>query len=77
LGKRAERLSNKQEIHEICGLGSAGLFDDFFCFPREPGIMKVLEQLAPRRRCGRQSPVSFSAVMLIYLIHMACRHNEA
>ena len=63
----AEKLANEQEVHEIYGLGDAGLFDEFFCFLGELGIMKVLEQLAPRRHRKRQSPVSFSAVMLIYL----------
>jgi len=66
----AEKLTNEQEIHEIYGLGDAGLFDEFFCFLRELGIMKVLEQLAPRRHCKRQSPVPFSAVMLIYLMRI-------
>ena len=66
----AEKLANEQEIHEVYGLGDAGLFDDFFCFLRELGIMKVLEQLAPRRHCRRQSPVPFSAVMLIYLMRI-------
>ena len=45
----AEMLANEQEVEEIYGLGDAGLFDNFFCFLRELGIMKVLEQLAPRR----------------------------
>jgi hypothetical protein len=66
----AEKLANEQEIHEVYGLGDAGLFDDFFCFLRELGIMKVLEQLAPRHHCRRQSPVPFSAVMLIYLMRI-------
>ena len=66
----AEKLANEQEVHEIYGLGDAGLFDEFFCFLRELGIMKVLEQLAPRRHCKRQSPVPFSAVMLIYLMRI-------
>ncbi len=38
----AEMLVNEQEVHEIYGLGDAGLFDEFFCFLRELGIMKVL-----------------------------------
>ena len=66
----AEKLANEQEVHEIYGLGDAGLFDEFFCFLRELGIMKVLEQLAPRRHRKRQSPVPFSAVMLIYLMRI-------
>lgn len=66
----AEKLTNEQEVHEIYGLGDAGLFDEFFCFLRELGIMNVLEQLTTRRRCKRQSPVPFSAVMLIYLMRI-------
>ena len=71
----AEELANEQEIHEIYGLGDAGLFDEFFCFLRELGIMKVLEQLAPRCHRKRQSPVSFSAVMLIYLMRIIAGLN--
>jgi len=32
--------------------------------------MKMLEQLSPRGRCKRQSPVPFSAILLIYLMRM-------
>jgi len=53
----AVKLANDKEVQEIYGLGAAGLFDEFFCFLDELGIMNVLEQLAPRRRCKRQSPV--------------------
>jgi len=66
----AQKLANEREVHEIYGPGDAGLFDEFFCFLSEPGIMKVLEQLAPRRHRKRQSPVPFSAVMLIYLMRI-------
>ena len=66
----AEKLANEQEIHEIYGLGDAGLFDEFFCFLQELSIMKVLEQLAPLHHRKRQSPVPFSAVMLIYLMRI-------
>ena len=66
----AEKLANEQEVHEIYGLGDAGLFDEFFCFLGALGIMKVLEQLAPRRHRKRQSPVPFSAIMLIYLMRI-------
>ncbi len=66
----AATLANDEEVQEIYGLGDAGLFDEFFCFLDELGIMKVLEQLAPRRHCKRQSPVPFSAVMLIYVMRI-------
>jgi len=71
----AEKLANEQEVHEIYGLGDAGLFDEFFCFLQELSIMKVLEQLAPRRHRKRQSPVPFSAVMLIYLMRIVAGLN--
>ena len=66
----AEKLANEQEVDEIYGLGDAGLFDEFFHFLRELGIMKVLEQLSPRRNLKRQSSVPFSAIMLTYLMRM-------
>ena len=66
----AEELVNEDNIHEIYGLEDAGLFDEFFCFLREPGIMKALEQLAPRRHRKRESSVSFSTVMLISLMRI-------
>jgi hypothetical protein len=71
----AKELANEQEIHEVYGLGDAGLFDDFFCFLRELGIMKIIEQLAPRRHRKRQSPVSFTAVILIYLMRIVAGLN--
>ena len=66
----ADKLANEQEVDEIYGLGDAGLFDEFFHFLRELGIMKILEQLVPRRHRKRQSPVPFSAIMLIYLMRI-------
>ncbi|MEA3360317.1 MAG: transposase [Thermodesulfobacteriota bacterium] len=66
----AEELVNEDKVHEIYGLGDAGLFDEFFCFLRELGIMKALEQLAPRRHRKRESSVSFPTVMLIYLMRI-------
>ena len=66
----ADKLANEQEVDEIYGLGDAGLFDEFFHFLRELGIMKALEQLAPQRHRKRQSPVPFSAIMLIYLMRI-------
>ena len=59
-----------RKFMKYTGWGDAGLFDEFFCFLRELGIMKMLEQLAPRRHRKRQSPVHFSAVMLIYLMRI-------
>ena len=66
----AEKLAGEDEIHEIYGLGDAGLFDEFFCFLRELDIMRHLERLAPRRHRKRESSVPFSAVLLIYLMRI-------
>ena len=66
----AEELVNEDKVHEIYGLGDAGLFDEFFCFLSELGIMKALEQLAPQRHRKRESSVSFSTVILIYLMRI-------
>ena len=46
----AEKLANEQEVHEIYGLGDAGLFDEFFCFLRELGIMCPASTIFPRWR---------------------------
>ena len=66
----AEKLANEEEVDEIYGLGDAGLFDEFFHFLRKLDIMKILEQLAPLRHRKRQSPVPFSAIILIYLMRI-------
>ena len=42
---RKQNTGLKKEVHEIYGLGDAGLFDEFFCFLTELGFMKVLEQI--------------------------------
>ena len=75
VGKRdqagvAEELANEQNVDEIYGLGEADYSMNFFCFLRKLGIMKILEQLSPRRNLKRHSPVLFPAVMLIYLMRM-------
>jgi len=66
----AKKLSEEQKVHEVYGLGDAGLFDEFFYFLRELGFMKVLEELNPIRHRKRKSPVPFSAILLIYLMRM-------
>jgi hypothetical protein len=66
----AQKLSDDEDIQEVYGLGDAGLFDEFFCFLRELGLMKILEQLAPKNHQKRKSPVPFSAVLLIYLMRI-------
>ena len=67
----AENLAKKQVVHEVYGLGDAGLLDMFFCFLRELDIMRILEQLEPKTGRGkRKSPVPFSGILLIYLMRL-------
>jgi len=67
----AQTLADKQVVHEVYGLGDAGLLDMFFCFLRELDIMQILEQLEPKTCRGkRKSPVPFSAILLIYLMRL-------
>jgi len=67
----AETLANKQVVHEVYGLGDAGLLDMFFCFLRELDIMQILEQLEPKTNRGkRKSPVPFAGILLIYLMRL-------
>ena len=66
----AQKLAEEDEIHEVYLLGDAGLFDEFFNFLRELGIMKQLEKLAPHNHRKRESSVPFSAVLLIYLMRI-------
>jgi hypothetical protein len=67
----AETLANKQVVHEVYGLGDAGLLDMFFCFLRELDIMQVLQQLEPKTGIGkRKSLVPFSAILLVYLMRL-------
>lgn len=67
----AKALADNQAIHEVYGLGDAGLLDMFFCFLRELGIMQILEQLEPKIGRGkRKSPVPFAGIMLIYLMRL-------
>jgi len=66
----AKKLAEEDEIHEVYPLGDAGLFDEFFDFLRELGIMPQFKQLAPRRHRKRKSDVPFSAVLLIYLMRI-------
>jgi hypothetical protein len=65
----AADLAEKKEISEVYGLGEAGLFDEFFCFLEELGIMKLFKGLDPGVK-HRSSNVSFPAVILIYLMRI-------
>lgn len=65
----AKDLADGKEISEVYGLGEAGLFDEFFCFLEELGIMHLLSGLDPLRTV-RTSNVKFPAVILIYLMRI-------
>jgi hypothetical protein len=65
----AKDLAEHKEISEVYGLGEAGLFDEFFYFLEELGIMKFFMGLEPGRT-QRTSNVKFPAVILIYLMRI-------
>jgi len=65
----ASDLADGKEISEVYGLGEAGLFDEFFCFLEELGIMKLFTGLDPGRN-KRSSNIQFPAVILIYLMRI-------
>ena len=65
----ASDLADGKEISEIYGLGEAGLFDEFFYFLEELGIMKLFATLDPGKKI-RSSNIEFSAVILIYLMRI-------
>jgi len=62
-------LAEGKDISEVYGLGEAGLFDEFFCFLEELGIMNLFMGLDPGRT-ERSSNVKFPAVILIYLMRI-------
>ena len=62
-------LAEGKEISEVYGLGEAGLFDEFFCFLEELGIMHHFKDLDPGK-IKRASNVKFAAVILIYLMRI-------
>jgi hypothetical protein len=68
-GGIARDLAEKKEISEVYGLGEAGLFDEFFYFLEELGIMRLFTDLDPHRT-KRASNVSFSTVILVYLMRI-------
>jgi hypothetical protein len=65
----ARDLAERKEISEVYGLGEAGLFDEFFYFLEELGIMNLFMGLDPDRT-ERTSNVKFPAVILIYLMRI-------
>ncbi|MDY6910556.1 MAG: hypothetical protein SWC40_11575 [Thermodesulfobacteriota bacterium] len=65
----ASDLAECEEICEVYGLGEAGLFDEFFYFLEELGIMRLFMGLDPNRN-QRSSNIKFPAVILIYLMRI-------
>jgi len=65
----AKDLAEGKDISEVYGLGEAGLFDEFFYFLDQFGIMDLLTELDPKHT-ERTSNVSFPAVILIYLMRI-------
>ncbi len=65
----AKDLADGKDISEVYGLGEAGLFDEFFYFLDQFGIMELLTRLDPKIT-RRESNVKFPAVVLIYLMRI-------
>jgi hypothetical protein len=65
----AKDLADGKDISEVYGLGEAGLFDEFFYFLDQFGIMDLFLGLDPHHT-RRTSNVTFPAVILIYVIRI-------
>jgi len=65
----AKDLADGKDISEVYGLGEAGLFDEFFYFLEQFGIMDLFMKLDPKIT-KRESNVKFPAVVLIYLMRI-------
>jgi len=65
----AKDLAEGKEISEVYGLGEAGLFDEYFYFLEELGVMDLFMGLDPQNS-QRTSNVKFPAVILIYLMRI-------
>jgi Transposase DDE domain len=65
----AKELAEGKDISEVYGLGEAGLFDEFFYFLDQFGIMDLLMGLDPQHT-KRTSNVNFPAVILIYVMRI-------
>jgi len=66
----AGEIAGGKDVEEVYGLGEAGLFDEFFFFLHEIGVMPLLESLAPKALRKRASNIKFPAVILIYLMRI-------
>ena len=65
----AKELADGKDISEVYGLGEAGLFDEFFYFLDQFGIMDLFLGLDPHHT-QRTSNVTFPAVILIYVMRI-------
>jgi hypothetical protein len=65
----AKDLAEGKDISEVYGLGEAGLFDEFFYFLDQFGIMDVFLGLDPHHT-QRSSNITFPAVILIYVMRI-------
>ena len=65
----AKDLADGKDISEVYGLGEAGLFDEFFYFLDQFGIIDLFNKLDPKITT-RESNVKFPAVILIYLMRI-------
>src|SRR4030065_2213020 len=65
----AKDLAEGKDISEVYGLGEAGLFDEFFYFLDQFGIMDLFLDLDPHHT-QRTSNITFPAVILIYVMRV-------
>ena len=65
----AKDLADAKDISEVYGLGEAGLFDEFFYFLDQIGIIDLFNKLDPEITT-RVSNVKFPDVILIYLMRI-------
>jgi hypothetical protein len=65
----AKDLAEGKDISEVYGLGEAGLFDEFFYFLDQFGIMDLFLGL-DSQHTQRSSNVTFPAVILIYVMRI-------
>ncbi len=65
----ARELADGDDIKEVYGLGEAGLFDEFFYFLDHFGFKDLFMGLDPKSK-KRESPVSFTAIIYIYLMRI-------
>jgi len=66
----AGEIADGQDIQEVYGLGEAGLFDEFFFFLGEIGVMSHLMALAQNIKRQRNSTIKLPSVILVYLMRI-------